>query len=49
MLRKKSHVCLCLISSVCHLFSWGAILLHEAAYYFLLMYYIEAGNEALQF
>jgi len=35
---------LCLISSVCHLFSWGAILLNEGAYYFLLMYYIEAGN-----
>lgn len=43
-LGKKGHMCLCLISTVCHLFSWGAILLHEGAYYFLLMCYIEAEN-----
>lgn len=43
-LVKKGHMCLCLISTVCHLFSWGAILLHEGAYYFLLMCYVEPGN-----
>lgn len=44
ILGKKGHMCLCLISTVCHLFSWGAILLHEGAYYFVLMCYIEPGN-----
>lgn len=45
--KKKSHMCLSLISSVCHLFSWGAILLHEGAYYFLLYWGWELGPPVL--
>lgn len=43
ILGKKGHMCLCLISTVCHLFSWGAILLHEGAYYFLLCVIVRLG------